>query len=129
MNVLNDWKGRVISPTLPVIVAFGRYKAHFRADELTRPVEPFQEDPFLTIHIPQPQLDRLAASGRHHAAAEIGLNRQLTMAPIHHRQEHHPLGPPPALQGLERRTHGPACEDHVIHQHHLPFFHTVGKRG
>ena len=35
VNVLNDWKGRVISPTLPVIVAFGRYKAHFRADELT----------------------------------------------------------------------------------------------
>ena len=33
-NVLNDWKGRVISPTLPVIVTFGRYKAHFRADEL-----------------------------------------------------------------------------------------------
>ena len=33
-NVLNDWKGRVISPTLPVIVAFGRYKAHFRTDEL-----------------------------------------------------------------------------------------------
>ena len=34
VNVLNDWKGRVISPTLPVIVAFGRYKAHFRAEEL-----------------------------------------------------------------------------------------------
>ena len=34
VNVLNDWKGRVISPTLPVIVAFGRYKAHFRSDEL-----------------------------------------------------------------------------------------------
>ena len=34
VSVLNDWKGRVISPTLPVIVAFGRYKAHFRADEL-----------------------------------------------------------------------------------------------
>ncbi len=34
VKVLNDWKGRVISPTLPVIVAFGRYKAHFRADEL-----------------------------------------------------------------------------------------------
>lgn len=33
-TVLNDWKGRTISPTLPVIVAFGRYKAHFRADEL-----------------------------------------------------------------------------------------------
>ena len=33
-NVLNDWKGSVIRPTLPVIVAFGRYKAHFRADEL-----------------------------------------------------------------------------------------------
>jgi hypothetical protein len=32
--VLDDWKGRPISPTLPVIVAFGRYKAHFRADEL-----------------------------------------------------------------------------------------------
>jgi len=35
VNVLDDWKGRPISPTLPVIVAFGRYKAHFRADELT----------------------------------------------------------------------------------------------
>ena len=35
VSVLNDWKGRVISPTLPVIVAFGRYKAHFRSDELT----------------------------------------------------------------------------------------------
>ena len=35
VNVLSDWKGRVISPTLPVIVAFGRYKAHFRSDELT----------------------------------------------------------------------------------------------
>jgi hypothetical protein len=34
VQVLNDWKGRPISPTLPVVVAFGRYKAHFRADEL-----------------------------------------------------------------------------------------------
>jgi hypothetical protein len=33
-TVLNDWKGKPISPTLPVIVAFGRFKAHFRADEL-----------------------------------------------------------------------------------------------
>ncbi len=33
-EVLEDWKGRPISPTLPVIVVFGRYKAHFRADEL-----------------------------------------------------------------------------------------------
>ena len=36
VTVLNEWKGRVISPTLPVIVAFGRYKAHFRDDELNR---------------------------------------------------------------------------------------------
>jgi len=35
VTVLNDWKGRAISPTLPVIVAFGRYKAHFHAEELT----------------------------------------------------------------------------------------------
>jgi len=35
VSVLNDWKGRPISPTLPVIVAFGRYKAHFRSDELS----------------------------------------------------------------------------------------------
>ena len=35
VSVLDDWKGRPISPMLPVIVAFGRYKAHFRADELT----------------------------------------------------------------------------------------------
>ena len=34
VNVLSEWKGRPISPTLPVIVAFGRYKAHFRDDEL-----------------------------------------------------------------------------------------------
>ena len=35
VNVLKEWKGRAISPTLPVIVAFGRYKAHFRGNELT----------------------------------------------------------------------------------------------
>jgi hypothetical protein len=35
-TVLNDWKGRVISPNLPVIVAFGKFRAHFRADELER---------------------------------------------------------------------------------------------
>ena len=34
VTVLNDWKGRVISPTLPVVVAFGKFRAHFRADEL-----------------------------------------------------------------------------------------------
>jgi hypothetical protein len=33
-DVLNDWKGRPITPTLPVIVKFGRYRAHFRAEEL-----------------------------------------------------------------------------------------------
>lgn len=33
-QILNDWKGRPISPTLPVVVAFGRYRAHFRSDEL-----------------------------------------------------------------------------------------------
>ena len=33
-HVLNDFKGRTISPTLPVIVAFGRFRAHFRSDEL-----------------------------------------------------------------------------------------------
>lgn len=33
-QVLNDWKGRTISPTLPVVVAFGRFRAHFRDDEL-----------------------------------------------------------------------------------------------
>ena len=35
VTVLNDWKGKPISPTLPVVVAFGRYKAHFRSDELS----------------------------------------------------------------------------------------------
>ncbi|MDI9405492.1 MAG: ferredoxin-thioredoxin reductase variable chain [Chitinophagaceae bacterium] len=34
VTVLSDWKGRVISPTLPVVVAFGKFRAHFRADEL-----------------------------------------------------------------------------------------------
>ena len=35
VQVLEEWKGRPISPTLPVIVAFGRFRAHFRADELS----------------------------------------------------------------------------------------------
>lgn len=34
VTVLEDWKGRVISPTLPVVVAFGKFRAHFRADEI-----------------------------------------------------------------------------------------------
>lgn len=34
LSVLSEWKGRVISPTLPVVVAFGKFRAHFRADEL-----------------------------------------------------------------------------------------------
>jgi hypothetical protein len=33
-QILSDWKGRTISPNLPVVVAFGRFRAHFRADEL-----------------------------------------------------------------------------------------------
>ena len=33
-QVLNNYKGRTISPTMPVIVAFGRFRAHFRSDEL-----------------------------------------------------------------------------------------------
>lgn len=35
VQVLEDWKGRPISPNLPVIVAFGRFRAHFRAEELS----------------------------------------------------------------------------------------------
>ena len=34
VQVLHDWKGRTISPNLPVVVAFGKFRAHFRADEL-----------------------------------------------------------------------------------------------
>lgn len=35
-QVLTDWKGRTISPNLPVVVAFGRFRAHFRVDEIER---------------------------------------------------------------------------------------------
>ena len=35
VKILSEWKGRAISPTLPVIVDFGRCKAHFRATELS----------------------------------------------------------------------------------------------
>jgi hypothetical protein len=35
VTVLSEWKGRPISPTLPVIVVFGKFRAHFRAEELT----------------------------------------------------------------------------------------------
>ena len=34
VSVLTEWKGRPISPTLPVLVAFGRYKDHFRGEEI-----------------------------------------------------------------------------------------------
>ena len=34
-EVLHDWKGRPISPTLPVVVAFGKCRVHLRPDELT----------------------------------------------------------------------------------------------
>ena len=34
VSVLTEWNGRPISPTLPVLVAFGRYKAHFRGEEI-----------------------------------------------------------------------------------------------
>jgi hypothetical protein len=34
LQVIEDWKGRPISPTLPVVVAFGKFRAHFRPDEL-----------------------------------------------------------------------------------------------
>ncbi|HRD42067.1 MAG TPA: ferredoxin-thioredoxin reductase variable chain [Prochlorococcaceae cyanobacterium AMR_MDS_5431] len=34
VQVLNDWKGRPISPTLPIIVSFDKYRAHFKEDEL-----------------------------------------------------------------------------------------------
>ena len=35
VNVIDGWKGRPVSPTLPVVVAFGKFRAHFREDELT----------------------------------------------------------------------------------------------
>lgn len=35
VNVIDGWKGRPVSPTLPVVVAFGKFRAHFRQDELT----------------------------------------------------------------------------------------------
>ena len=35
VTVLHDWKGRPISPTLPVVVAFGKCRVHLRPDELT----------------------------------------------------------------------------------------------
>ncbi len=36
VTVIDGWKGRPVSATLPVIVAFGKFRAHFRADELTK---------------------------------------------------------------------------------------------
>lgn len=35
VSVIDGWKGRPTSPTLPVVVAFGKFRAHFRSDELT----------------------------------------------------------------------------------------------
>ncbi|MFM9048173.1 MAG: ferredoxin-thioredoxin reductase variable chain [Cyanobium sp.] len=36
VNVIDGWKGRPVSPTLPVVVAIGTFRAHFRADELSK---------------------------------------------------------------------------------------------
>jgi hypothetical protein len=35
LSVIDGWKGRPVSPTLPIVVAFGKFRAHFRADELS----------------------------------------------------------------------------------------------
>jgi hypothetical protein len=35
VSVIDGWKGRPVSPTLPVVAAFGKFRAHFRAEELT----------------------------------------------------------------------------------------------
>ena len=32
VTVLTEWKGRPISPTLPVVVVFGKFRAHFRPE-------------------------------------------------------------------------------------------------
>ncbi|MFN5464625.1 MAG: ferredoxin-thioredoxin reductase variable chain [Cyanobacteriota bacterium] len=36
VSVIDSWKGRPLSPTLPVVVAVGKFRAHFRDDELTK---------------------------------------------------------------------------------------------
>ena len=51
------------------------------------------------------------------------------MAPIDHRQQHHPLRATPALQRFQRRTNGATRENHVIHQHHLTLLNAVWKCG
>ena len=33
-QILSVWKGRPISPTLPIVVIFGKFRAHFSPDEL-----------------------------------------------------------------------------------------------
>lgn len=35
VSVLDSWQGRPISPTLPIVVAFGKFRVHLRPDELT----------------------------------------------------------------------------------------------
>lgn len=36
VSLIDSWKGRPVSPTLPVVVAFGKFRAHFRPEELTK---------------------------------------------------------------------------------------------
>ena len=33
-QILKAWKGRPISPTLPIVVIFDKFRAHFSPDEL-----------------------------------------------------------------------------------------------
>merc|ERR1712196_463857 len=83
--------------------------------------------PLVTVHIPEPQFNRFAASGRHNTPTKIGLDWKFPMAPVDHGQEHHPFSSTPTLQCLQGRTHGAASENHIVDKNYLASLNTGGK--
>ena len=95
VSVLNDWKGRVIRPTLPVI-GLRPLQAHFRADELTQAGRSAsgRRLPPSTSRSRSSMVSPRRVGQRGH---EIRLDRQFRMATVHHGQQHHPLGRPSSV--------------------------------
>ena len=67
----------------------------------------------------QPDLNAIAAIGRHVQAHDVGLDRQLAVAAVDQSGQADPRGPAQVADRIQRRADGPAGEQDVIDQHDL----------
>ena len=70
------------------------------------------------VQLLDPHVHPLLARGRQVLADIVGANRELAVATVDEHRELHPLGTPVVEQGVDRRPHGAAGEQDVVHEHH-----------